>query len=116
MKIKKNLVFRQSTIDLIKKLDRSCDFDVDIIGWQCGTPGSGPCIPLLHVCDTFPQCHPDESDETEGCNLYFGGELGHCLREELRKSSKLFFFENLLLTDIFLKLVRPESQVNHLVQ
>ena len=57
-------------------MDRSCDFDVDIIGWQCGTPGSGPCIPLLHVCDTFEQCFlEDNSDETEGCNLYFGGEF-----------------------------------------
>ena len=75
------LVFRQLTIDLIKKLDRSCDFDVDIIGWQCGTQGSGPCIPLLHVCDTFPQCFPDNSDETEGCNLYFGGEFRIYLSE-----------------------------------
>ena len=48
---------------------------MDIIGWQCGTPGSDPCIPLLHVCDTFEQCYPDKSDETEGCNLYFGGEF-----------------------------------------
>ena len=50
--------------------DRSCVFFDNEPGWQCL---SGDCIPIDWVCDSNDQClHPDNSDETIGCNLYPG--------------------------------------------
>ena len=50
--------------------DRSCVFVGEELGWRCS---SGECIPVNWVCDSNQQCpHPDDSDESIGCNLFPG--------------------------------------------